>query len=171
MTHLYSKKDLPKPNTTNRKMPSVQNIFNYWIDNEKFIELDITLFNELSCMACGFYNYHGKRLDRAHIVARVYGGSDDVSNIHLLCRNCHIESEVLNEEYYWKWFKAKNRDARMYDPLKKHEIVGRNLKEFFDLISEQKFFEAAKWTQAIYEFPTIEETEKIAKDFEELAQK
>ena len=122
-------------------------------------------------MACGFYHYHGKELDRAHIVARVYGGSDDVSNIHLLCRNCHIESELFNEEYYWKWFKAKNRDARMYDPFKKHGMLGRDLKELYNLISEQKFFEAAKWIQAIYEFPTVEGTEKLAKDLEEEAKR
>ena len=56
----------------------------------------------------------------------------------------------------------------MYDSFKRHVLVGRDLKEFYSLMCEQKFFEAAKWVQAIYEFPTVEATEKLAKEFEDL---
>jgi hypothetical protein len=41
------------------------------------------------------------------------GGSDDVSNLHMLCHECHKASEHLTTgrpedlERYWKWFYAR----------------------------------------------------------------
>ena len=169
MTRLYTPDELPQNNMTKRKMPSPAAIFDYWIDNKQFMDLDIFIFSRLQCMACGFNHRNGTNLDRAHIVARDHGGSDDVSNIHLLCRNCHIESESLSEEYYWKWFKTKNRDAKFHTGFDIHALLGRDLNEFNRLISEEKFFEAASWLQAIYAFPSLESTEELAKELEQSA--
>jgi hypothetical protein len=33
------------------------------------------------------------------------GGSDQISNIHLLCPFCHEMSEYLSGLKYWRWFK------------------------------------------------------------------
>lgn len=56
-----------------------------------------------TCWSCGFQS---ERIDRAHIIARMDGGSDHVENIHLLCPTCHIQSEILDIEAYWRWFLA-----------------------------------------------------------------
>ena len=52
------------------------------------------------CFACGKMG----NVDRAHILARCEGGSDGVDNIHLLCHYCHILSEMLSGDHYWRWF-------------------------------------------------------------------
>jgi hypothetical protein len=57
-----------------------------------------------TCMACGFY--HG--IQRCHILPLCEGGDNSLKNIHLLCRNCHSESEFLSGEAYWKWMRHVN---------------------------------------------------------------
>lgn len=57
------------------------------------------------CFACG--RLWPTRTDRAHILARIYGGSDNLSNLHLLCLLCHELSEHLCGVEYWRWFKRQ----------------------------------------------------------------
>ncbi len=52
------------------------------------------------CFACGRMS----AVERAHILARCEGGSDGVENIHLLCHQCHVLSELLSGDHYWRWF-------------------------------------------------------------------
>lgn len=56
------------------------------------------------CFACGCWT----QTERCHIISKHNGGSDDVGNIHCLCRECHVESELLNENTYWRWFSFKS---------------------------------------------------------------
>ena len=56
------------------------------------------------CFACGFK----ARTERAHIKASVEGGSDDVKNLHLLCPDCHRQSERLSGYEYYEWFIDQN---------------------------------------------------------------
>ena len=103
-----------------RGMPSKREIFAYWCDHEKFVKLDITVGNSDCCMACGFHFY----VERCHLKAVSNGGSNDVSNLHILCKNCHTESEMLNKEYYWTWPKSFMKllfgcQFRMKNKLKK----------------------------------------------------
>ena len=51
------------------------------------------------CYACG-YLY---RLQRCHILAKQFGGSNSCENLHLLCSNCHWESERFSGDLYWAW--------------------------------------------------------------------
>lgn len=55
------------------------------------------------CFACGSTH----KLERAHILPICLGGNNDVQNIHLLCAYCHLESETLHGESYWKWYQYK----------------------------------------------------------------
>lgn len=57
-----------------------------------------------TCMACGFY----RGIQRCHILPLCEGGDNSLKNIHLLCRNCHSESEFLSGEAYWKWMRHVN---------------------------------------------------------------
>lgn len=43
------------------------------------------------CWACGFHS----GTERCHIQAKCDGGSEDVSNLLLLCRLCHITQETI----------------------------------------------------------------------------
>ena len=89
-------------------MPSVYEIYTYWQE-----EYGLTAWrggkqrrkqNGVHCFACTWQG----RLERAHILAKCDGGSDDVSNIHLLCRSCHVMQEGIctTEQGRQNWLKA-----------------------------------------------------------------
>lgn len=100
--------------TNNRRMPSKATIINYWLNNheshpeakpwmdrvgEYFIER--THKDEVdTCFACDFINGPA---ERAHIKARCDGGSDEPDNLHLLCPQCHKDSEFMEGQAYWRW--------------------------------------------------------------------
>jgi len=75
-----------------RIMPSKKEIFNYWID--KIIDLDDLDLND--CWGCGFKG----NIQRCHIHDRYKSNNDDLSNLVLLCNNCHNRQETMcqNEE-------------------------------------------------------------------------
>lgn len=58
------------------------------------------------CFACGML--WEVPTDRSHIVARVWGGQDELSNIHLLCPLCHEESELHQGMSYWRWLRRQS---------------------------------------------------------------
>jgi len=59
------------------------------------------------CFACK----NGCRApDRAHIISLGDGGGNELENLHLLCRPCHLASEYMSTDRYWEWFGS--RDAR-----------------------------------------------------------
>ena len=61
--------------------------------------------NGHTCMACGIEDIV---TDRAHIIPLQYNGSNDLENLHLLCRTCHAESENLTGNGYKMWLQLKN---------------------------------------------------------------
>ena len=94
-----------------RQMPSQNLIYQYWHfaeGQQTLLERGIKLENQLDvfgkpkldCFACGDV----LKVERCHIVAKTLGGDDDVSNLHLLCAKCHVESEFIPASKYWIWF-------------------------------------------------------------------
>lgn len=79
----------------------------YWADREPAFGIDV---GEPSCFACGWYRedwepvfraggdfdivatWKSVRLDVAHLVPHMLGGPEDVSNLVLLCRDCHRDA-------------------------------------------------------------------------------
>lgn len=61
-----------------------------------------------TCFACGLDGN-----ERAHIVARSAGGSDDPENLHILCGVCHKDSEYLEGEKYMAWLFQRNPIDRL----------------------------------------------------------
>lgn len=55
---------------------------------------------------CGMLR--GIPTDRCHIEARVWGGQDELANLHLLCVLCHEMSEGVDGLRYWRWLKAQH---------------------------------------------------------------
>jgi hypothetical protein len=70
-----------------RKMPSKIQIFRYWqnkmIDSE---DIDLNV-----CWGCGFT----AAIERCHIHDRCYSLNDNVSNLVLLCKDCHRHQESM----------------------------------------------------------------------------
>jgi hypothetical protein len=95
-------------------MPKKNEILNYWgqkiIDNFGKYWMDVV--NEKSsfiktsyCFVCG----SNVGTQRCHIIPLDSGGTNSITNIHLLCNECHIESENFkNIELYNEWLKYKN---------------------------------------------------------------
>jgi hypothetical protein len=108
-------------------------IFNkgkYWFDvlyddNSEFLqEWAAKKFTHI-CFACG----SEVGTQRCHIVPKSLGGSDMVDNLHLLCKECHLESEFLeNEKVYFRWFEMKNpqnsgSNLRVLNLLKHYRLL------------------------------------------------
>ena len=99
-----------------RNMPRRQTIAKYWSSrHEKVSEDDAN-----HCFACG----DGLRIERCHIVPKHQGGTDDVSNLHLLCAACHVESENLTGSVYWAWFDRKPWHHHYFHIAKRLALVG-----------------------------------------------
>jgi len=101
--------------------PSRYAIAQYWAQHEHRFVCDL---GEPECFACGYWNEHWDdkksprerwnraRLERAHIIADSIGGSCEVENFLLLCRQCHREAPMTNSrELMLAW--ARNREAHI----------------------------------------------------------
>ena len=78
------------------------------------------------CFACGLIT----RTERCHIDAISDGGSDDVTNLHLLCKSCHFESELFQKFSYWSWFNSKNEAQALSFWLTTHRQLSREIKYY-----------------------------------------
>lgn len=104
-------------------MPSKKEIRAYWA--KKLVELgkfdSITEFMEDDyCFACGSVVSDHESTERSHILARWKDGSDNVSNIHMLCQNCHKDSEHLSGDKYWQWFTKRTMFDKMISYAMSH---------------------------------------------------
>ncbi len=95
------------------KMPTKKQVCAYWQNGERWQEYGVDpdmmpeCLNNIRryqnvCFACSMQT----AVQRCHIQARTTGGPDLVENIHLLCRFCHEESELLEGATYWLWIKG-----------------------------------------------------------------
>ena len=109
-----------------RKMPTKQKIKEYWADfllrSGKYVERE-SIFEFDSCFACQNEGY----VERSHITARIVSKDDEDSNLHLLCKHCHTESEYLGDNVedrsdYWKWFCSMTPIRRSLNTLSSVEI-------------------------------------------------
>lgn len=126
-----------------RSMPSRAKIFEYWkdkINNAK---------NDNTCFKCGITSLFEDTVivDRAHILAVCEGGSDDVDNLHLLCRNCHRESEAYNGSEYKLWITSKNREEfakSLYVLWHDKDIINDRLDLYFNKVKDNFIKETSK---------------------------
>jgi hypothetical protein len=112
-------------------LPSKAEIFEYWNSWLRGLGCRIN-WGEPGCWACGFH--YGTRYDvkwsdagwenvlrcwnniplqRCHIVPRSLGGTNDVSNLFLMCRECHdLAPNTSFPEIFFDWARAQSWDAR-----------------------------------------------------------
>lgn len=92
-------------------MPTARTIRLVWamrlVEDGKADSVDQIIFARHDwCFHCGIHYAMPGAPERAHITARAEGGSDSPDNLHLLCRLCHVQSEMLDGDDYWEWFRA-----------------------------------------------------------------
>lgn len=85
------------------KLPRESAIRRYWAEKFNYPGL----VDDKGCFACT--SVFRETLHRAHILARVEGGSDTVENLHMLCPWCHRDSEFLSGAEYWAWFESRTQ--------------------------------------------------------------
>ena len=83
---------------------TIKEIADYWADNLDECGLSVDWAEATSlCWRCA----HKRNLQRCHIVPRALGGSEEPSNLVLLCAQCHSEAPNVNDpEFMWIWLKA-----------------------------------------------------------------
>jgi len=86
------------------KVGTKQQIVDHWRTRQNEDELSVEWEDALEhCWRCG----HESNLEKCHIVPKSLGGSDDVSNLVLLCNRCHKEApNVQDHRFMWIWLKA-----------------------------------------------------------------
>ena len=76
----------------------------YWLD-VYYDDDEIVSVKTSYCFACG----SSCGTERAHIVPAHFDGEHIEENLHLLCKECHLESEwITDRDTYFNWFKSKN---------------------------------------------------------------
>ncbi len=97
-------------------MPKKRVIFSHW----KYTLLKThnrDIKNKYTCFAC----LRGGYVERCHIEPLSTGGCNIVENLHILCPNCHRESEGYRGRFYWIWF--SNKDVVMIPVFRTREQV------------------------------------------------
>jgi hypothetical protein len=145
-------------------LPSEKAIRRYWA--EKLGELDLE--TDDACFACGTRT--ADTLHRAHILARVEGGSDTADNLHMLCQWCHHDSEYLTGDDYWTWFESRTQFDMVISRIitsygvqptsllgKSHDEIGLILLDLAGKIAEKR--EKREATRSITETKHHEHTQ------------
>jgi len=84
-----------------RIMPTRKRIFEYWQDKIN------SALDDNTCFKCGFTGGF-TAVERCHITSVFNNGTDDLDNLHLLCSNCHKQSEPYESSLYFDWFYSIN---------------------------------------------------------------
>ena len=112
-----------------RKMPSKETVKIHWqepmVNSGKFDSLS-EFHEDDYCFACGMKAH----TQRAHILPKNRGGSDDASNIHLLCEVCHKQSEFISGADYDRWLRGQSAISMAlgiyaYNGLGAQELLSR----------------------------------------------
>ena len=67
----------------------------------------------------------------------IQGGTDDLNNLHLLCKSCHRESEAYSGVEYDLWFTSRNKEefaTSLFLLWEKGEIEDTPLNKYFKKI-------------------------------------
>jgi hypothetical protein len=143
-------------------LPLKSQIFDHWKD--RLPGLGITIqWGQPGCWACGFHygaRYGIKRpdtgwheilrcwdnipLQRCHIVPRSLGGTNEVANLFLMCRECHdLAPNTSILEIFFEWAHAQDWDAResarILAALEAFGVHSTNYYDFNEVIISDEF--------------------------------
>ncbi len=130
-------------------MPKRVDIYDYWESRIDGLYEDRYNGGPLEhyhcCFACGSYH----RIERAHIVPLCDGGTNDASNLHLLCAKCHIDSETLVGDLYWAWLERMRETSPFIHEMKRYErLYGPDWVSYMSQTIDPTVI--AGWTYAIH---------------------
>jgi hypothetical protein len=123
-----------------------EEIVDYWSRNQEEcgLSVDWAEAGEL-CWRCA----QGRKLQRCHIVPRALGGSEEPSNLVLLCAQCHAEApNVADPEFMWKWLRA--HAASSYGTY----WYQRGLQEYEFIFGKKPFAEVSNASSVAAKFHT-----------------
>lgn len=122
------------PRRTEKRYPIMQTVLEiatYWagrkLPGTDYVPcIDAGEPNCFACSAWGRYDAQawgrehtwerGVTLERAHVVPRSLGGSDEPENIVLLCYDCHLAApDTAEAQYMWRWLAAHPRSGSQYN--------------------------------------------------------
>jgi len=98
----------------------IENCISYWsgLVFEQDIGVDWSDAH-YRCWRCG----SARSLQKCHVVARQFGGSDHHSNIVPMCAECHDEApDVTDSQEMWRWIKETR--PMFYGTLKAERAIG-----------------------------------------------
>lgn len=88
-----------------------------------------------------------RELNRCHILAKQFGGSNEPDNLFLLCEECHCESpDTKNREAFFRWVYRRKHEFSYGFPLKR--MLGEAIEEIrsrgYDVVSFAKGLKGMK---------------------------
>lgn len=146
----------------NDLLPSKADIFDYWKNKLDLKDIFID-WGEPSCWACkwgwdGRYDirhpdeswekilraWEKAPLQRCHILPRSLGGSDDVSNLFLMCRECHdLAPNTTNMDFFFFWARKQNwcrrASTRIKTEMELLEINKEQINQLNNILVTQDF--------------------------------
>jgi hypothetical protein len=143
-------------------LPSKAQIFNHWKD--RFPDIGIFVdWGEPSCWSCNFH-YSSKYdikssdaswtkiligweripLQRCHIIPRSLSGTDDPSNLFLMCRECHdLQPNTAHPEIFFEWVRAQSwvrrESAKIEEALRCFDVSPDQHSELMQIIASPDF--------------------------------
>ena len=146
-------------------LPSKSQIFDCWKDRLPEFGFRIH-WREPCCWACG-YNYGARfrikqsdvgsheisrcwdniPLQRCHIIPRSLGGTNEVTNLFLMCRECHdLAPNTSIPEVFFEWARGQDWDAResakILAALQSFGVDSMDYRKFNEVLTSQAF---ASW--------------------------
>jgi hypothetical protein len=143
-------------------LPSKSQIFDHWKDRLAGFGISIH-WREPCCWACGFNygaRYRIKRpdvgwrevlrrwddipLQRCHIIPRSLGGTNEVANLFLMCRECHdLAPNTSILEIFFEWARAQDWDeresARILAALQSFGVHSMDYRSYNEVIISDEF--------------------------------
>jgi hypothetical protein len=94
-------------------------------------------------------------LQRCHIIPRSLGGTDDASNLFLMCRECHdLAPDTNSREMFFKWVESQNWckrwDAEIQENLQAFGVKKEDLPLINTIITSSEFERWAKDKMGIH---------------------
>ncbi|WP_376708401.1 HNH endonuclease [Bradyrhizobium australafricanum] len=143
-------------------LPSKAQIYDYWKHRLSRLYFHVEP-RKPRCWACGFNygaRYDIKRpdagwdeilqrwnripLQRCHIIPRSLNGSDSLSNLFLLCRECHdLTPNTSIPEVFFRWGRTQNwelrEDAKLRDAMRAFRIDTDSLRQLDQVLNSSEF--------------------------------
>jgi hypothetical protein len=142
-------------------LPSKAQIFSHWKD--RFRDIGIFIDRGEPSWACGFHygiKYDVKASDaswkkildgweriplqRCHIVPRSLGGSDELSNLFLMSRECHdLQPNTALPELFFEWARAQSCSVResvkIDEALRSFDVPPEQHRDLVQLVQSSNF--------------------------------